>query len=36
MDIEINHHNEMPEVTFPKDDIDKILNDFGFTGEAIA
>ena len=36
MDIELNHHNEMPEVTFPKDDIDLILKDFGFTGEAIA
>lgn len=36
MDIELNHHNEMPQVTFPKDDIDKILRDFGFTGESIA
>ena len=36
MDIELNHHNEMPKVTFEKDDIDLILKDFGFTGEAIA
>lgn len=36
MDVELNHHNEMPQVTFPEDDIDKILRDFGFTGEAIA
>ena len=35
MDVELNHHNEMPQVTFPKDDVDKILHDFGFTGEAI-
>ena len=36
MDIELNHHNELPKVTFEKDDIDKILHDFGFTGEAIS
>lgn len=36
MDIELNHHNEMPKITFEKDDIDLILKDFGFTGEAIA
>ena len=36
MDIELNHHNEMPKVTFEKDTIDLILKDFGFTGEAIA
>lgn len=36
MDIEINHHNEMPQVTFPKDDVDAILKDFGYTGEAIS
>ena len=36
MDIELNHHNECPKVKFEKDDIDLILRDFGFTGEAIS
>lgn len=34
-DIEINHHAEMPLVTFPPDDIDKILEDFRHTEDAI-
>ena len=34
-EIEINHHAVMPQVTFPPDDIDKILSDFRHTSEAI-
>lgn len=34
-EIEINHHAVMPQVTFPPDDIDKILEDFRHTSEAI-
>ena len=34
-DIEINHHASMPKVTYPKDDIDKILDDFRHTEDAI-
>lgn len=36
MDIEINHHNEMPKVEFEPDQVDAILRDFGYTGSAIA
>lgn len=36
MDIELNHHNEMPAVTFPPDDVDRILADYGYTGTAIS
>ena len=36
MDIELNHHNEMPQIEFPPDDVDKILNDFGYTGVAVS
>ena len=34
-EIEINHHAVMPQVTFPPDDIDRILEDFRHTSEAI-
>lgn len=34
-EIEINHHAVMPQVTFPPDDIDRILSDFRHTTEAI-
>lgn len=33
--IEVKHHAEMPKVTFPPDDIDKILADFAHTDYAI-
>ena len=33
--IEINHQADMPKVTFPKDDIDRILADFSHTDRAI-
>lgn len=33
--IEINHRADMPKVTFPKDDIDRILADFAHTDVAI-
>lgn len=36
MDIELNHHNEMPMVEFPKDDVDRILEDMNYTGIAIS
>lgn len=36
MDIEINHHNEMPKVEFEPDRIDAILRDFGYTSTAIS
>lgn len=36
MDIELNHFNEMPQVTFPPDDVDRILADFGYTGVAVS
>ena len=36
MDIELNHHADCPKVSFPPDQVDKILHDFGFTGEAIS
>lgn len=34
-DIEINHHAEMPKVEFEMDDIDRILEDFRHTADAI-
>ena len=34
-DIDINHHAKMPKVTFPKDDVDKILEDYRHTQKAI-
>lgn len=34
-DIEINHHARMPKVEFPKDVIDRILEDFAHTDAAI-
>ena len=33
--IVINHQAEKPMVTFPPDDVDKILSDFRHTGDAI-
>lgn len=33
--IEVNHYAEMPKVVFPKDDIDRIIEDFAHTDVAI-
>ena len=34
-EIEVNHHAMIPQVTFPPDDIDRILEDFRHTEKAI-
>ena len=34
-EIEVNHHAMIPQVTFPPDDIDRILEDFRHTEESI-